>query len=128
MVIRTDSPRVIESRKTILELLLASHPESCLVCDKGNRCQLRALASDMGIGIIPLDPMPQYFPTHDYNPFFKRDMSKCILCGKCIRGDQELVVERVLDYSHRGFPSRPTTFQNLPLEEAGCTFCGTCLS
>jgi formate dehydrogenase (NADP+) alpha subunit len=128
MVIKTDSPRVMESRKTILELLMASHPESCIVCDKGNRCQLRALAADMGIGIIPLDPMPQYFPMQDFNPFFKRDMSKCILCGKCIRGDQELVVEGVLEYSHRGFPSRPTTFQNLPLEKAGCTFCGTCLS
>ena len=128
MAIRTDSPRVIENRKVILQLLLASHPESCIVCDKGNRCQLRALAADLGIGFIPLDPMPQYFPVHDFNPFFKRDMSKCILCGKCIRGDQELVVEGVLDYSHRGFPARPTTFQNLPLEEAGCTFCGTCLS
>ena len=128
MAIRTDSPRVIENRKTILQLLLASHPESCIVCDKGNRCQLRALAADLGIGFIPLDPMPQYFPVRDFNPFFKRDMSKCILCGKCIRGDQELVVEGVLDYSHRGFPARPTTFQNLPLEDAGCTFCGTCLS
>jgi formate dehydrogenase alpha subunit len=128
MAIRTDSPRVIETRKTILQLLLASHPESCIVCDKGNRCQLRTLAADLGLGFIPLDPMPQYFPVHDFNPFFKRDMSKCILCGKCIRGDQELVVEGVLDYSHRGFPSRPTTFQNLPLEETGCTFCGTCLS
>jgi formate dehydrogenase (NADP+) alpha subunit len=128
MVIKTDSPRVMESRRTILELLMASHPESCIVCDKGNRCQLRALAADMGIGILLLDPMPQFFPMHDFNPFFKRDMSKCILCGKCIRGDQELVVEGVLEYSHRGFPSRPTTFQNLPLEKAGCTFCGTCLS
>lgn len=128
MVIRTDSPRVMENRKVILELLLASHPESCIVCDKGNRCQLRALAAEQGLGTIPLDPMPQYFPVHDFNPFFKRDMSKCILCGKCIRGDQELVGEGVLDYSLRGFPSRPTTFQNLPLEQSGCTFCGTCLS
>lgn len=128
MVIRTDSPRVTETRKTILQLLLASHPESCIVCDKGNQCRLRALAAEMGLGFIPLDPMPQYFPVHDFNPFFKRDMSKCILCGKCIRGDQELVVEGVLDYSHRGFTSRPTTFQSLPLEASGCTFCGTCLS
>jgi len=128
MVIQTASPRVLENRRTILQLLLADHAESCIVCDKGNRCQLRSLAADLGIGLIPLDPMPQAFPFQDFNPFFKRDMSKCILCGKCIRGDQELVVERILDYNHRGFPSRPTTFQNLPLEEAGCTFCGTCLS
>jgi len=128
MVIQTESPQVIENRRTILQLLLADHAESCIVCDKGNRCHLRSLAAELGIGLIPLDPMPQSFPFHDFNPFFKRDMSKCILCGKCIRADQELVVERVLDYSHRGFPARPATFQNRPLEEAGCTFCGTCLS
>jgi formate dehydrogenase (NADP+) alpha subunit len=128
MVIKTDSQRVIENRRAILQLMLASHPESCIVCDKGNRCQLRALATELGIGTIPLDPMPQYFPTFDINPFFKRDMSKCILCGKCIRGDQELVVEGVLDYVDRGFNARPATFENLPLEQAGCTFCGTCLS
>lgn len=128
MVIKTDSFRVIENRRAIVHLLMANHPESCIVCDKGNRCRLRALAAEMGIGAIPLDPMPLYFPTFDVNPFFKRDMGKCILCGKCIRGDQELVVEGVLDYVNRGFDSRPATFQNAPLEQAGCTFCGTCLS
>lgn len=128
MVIRTDSLKVLENRKIILQLLLAEHPESCIVCDKGNRCRLRALAADLGVGPIPLDSMPHYVPTLDNNPFFKRDLSKCILCGKCIRGDQELVMEGVLDYSHRGFEARPATFGHLPLEEAGCTFCGTCLS
>ena len=49
MVINTLSNRVIERRKTIVKLMLASHPDSCLVCDKGNRCQLRQIASDLGI-------------------------------------------------------------------------------
>ena len=52
MVIHTHSPRVMEHRKNIVKLMLASHPDSCLVCDKGNRCQLRQLASEMGIGWI----------------------------------------------------------------------------
>lgn len=128
MVLQTHSPRVMETRRTIVELLLSSHPESCVVCDQGNRCRLRALAAELGIGATRLDPMPQYFPTFDINPFFKRDMSKCILCGQCLRGDQELVVEGVLDYVHRGFNARPATFRNLPLEQSECTFCGTCLS
>jgi len=52
MVISTRSPRVMERRKTIINLMLASHPDSCLVCDKGNRCQLRKIASEMGIGLV----------------------------------------------------------------------------
>ncbi len=128
MILKTHSPRVLESRRAVIGLMLASHPESCIVCDKGNRCQLRSVAAELGLGAILLDPMPQYFPTYDSNPFFKRDMSKCILCGKCIRGDQELVVEGVLDYINRGFKARPATFQNVPLEQSACTFCGTCLS
>ncbi|MFA4915848.1 MAG: molybdopterin-dependent oxidoreductase [Syntrophales bacterium] len=128
MVIKTDSPLVLECRRIVIDLLLASHPESCLVCDKGNRCQLRQIAGDLGVGLTDMDPMPQYFPSEDRNPFFKRDMSKCVLCAKCIRGDQELVVEGVLDYLNRGFEARPSTFLNKPLEESGCTFCGTCLS
>ena len=128
MVIRTDSAPVLECRRIVVKLLLASHPESCLVCDKGNRCQLRQIASDLGVGLIDMDPMPQYFPSEDSNPFFKRDMSKCILCAKCIRGDQDLVVEGVLDYLNRGFEARPSTLFNQPLEKSDCTFCGTCLS
>jgi formate dehydrogenase alpha subunit len=60
MNINTSSPRVIEHRKKILKLLLASHPDSCLVCDKGNRCQLRKLAAEMGIGHIEFQRIPQY--------------------------------------------------------------------
>ena len=55
MVINTESPRVQERRKTIVELMLASHPDSCLVCDKGNRCALRRIAADMGIGLVAKD-------------------------------------------------------------------------
>ena len=58
MVINTHSPRVIEHRKAIVKLMLASHPDSCLVCDKGNRCQLRQLASDMGIGLVEFQRIP----------------------------------------------------------------------
>jgi len=52
MLINTRSERVIERRRIIVQLMLSSHPDSCLVCDKGNRCQLRKLASDMGIGLL----------------------------------------------------------------------------
>ncbi|KPK89626.1 MAG: hypothetical protein AMJ94_11670 [Deltaproteobacteria bacterium SM23_61] len=127
MVIRTDSPRVLEARRMIVKLMLASHPESCLVCEKGNRCQLRQIALDLGIGLSDLYRLPNYSGTQELNPFIKRDLSKCILCGKCIRADHELVVEGAIDYFHRGFDARPATLHDQPLERSACTFCGACV-
>jgi len=93
MVINTRSPKVLESRKTIVKLMLASHPDSCMVCDKGNRCQLRQIAADLGVGLIDFQRIPHLAVIEEVNPFIERDLSKCILCAKCIRADQELVVE-----------------------------------
>ncbi len=128
MVINTQSPRVIEHRKTIVKLMLASHPDSCLVCDKGNRCQLRQIASDMGIGLVEFQRIPQMAAIKEVNPFIERDLSKCILCAKCIRACQELVVEGAIDYFWRGFTAKAATLGDLPLEKSECTFCGTCVA
>ena len=128
MVINTHSPRVVAHRKAILKLMLASHPDSCLVCDKGNRCQLRQLASDMGIGLVEFQRIPQPGVIEEVNPFIQRDLSKCIMCGKCIRADQEMVVVGAIDYIHRGSAVRPTTLNDVPLEKSECTFCGTCVA
>jgi formate dehydrogenase alpha subunit len=128
MVINTHSPRVIERRKIIVKLMLTSHPDSCLVCDKGNRCQLRQIASDLGIGLVELQRIPQMASIEEVNPFLERDLSKCILCAKCIRACQELVVEGAIDYFQRGFTTIPATLNNSPLESSECTFCGTCVA
>jgi formate dehydrogenase alpha subunit len=108
--------------------MLASHPDSCLVCDKGNRCQLRQVASDMGIGLSVLQRIPQLATIKEVNPFLERDLTKCILCAKCIRACQELVVEGAIDYFRRGFVTKPATLNDLPLDDSECTFCGTCVA
>ncbi len=128
MVINTDSPKVLERRAVIIKLMLASHPDSCMVCDKGNHCELRRIASDYGIGLLDLQRIPQPIRIEDVNPFLERDLSKCILCAKCIRADQELVVEGAIDYVGRGFSSKPATLNMAPLEQSDCTFCGTCVA
>jgi formate dehydrogenase (NADP+) alpha subunit len=128
MVIKTNSSRVVEHRKKILKLLLASHPDSCLVCDKGNRCHLHKLAAEMGIGLIEYQRIPQSDVIEEVNPFIERDLSKCIMCGKCIRVDQELVVEGAIDYMHRGTAVRSATLNDMPLEKSECTFCGACVA
>ncbi len=128
MLVNTRAPRVLERRKAIIELMLASHPDTCMVCDKGNRCDLHRIASDMGIGVLSFEKIPQYGAITDMNPFIVRDMSKCILCGRCVRADHELVVEGAIDYLGRGFGTRPATVGDLPLEQSDCTFCGTCVA
>ncbi len=128
MVINTKSPRALQHRKMIVRLLLASHPTSCAVCDKGNRCDLRRIASDLGIGLTGMYSIPQPGLVEDLNPFIERNPSKCILCGKCIRICRELVVEGALDYLGRGFGVTANTFGKTPLEESECTFCGACVA
>jgi formate dehydrogenase alpha subunit len=128
MVLLSDSPQVIKHRRNIVSLMMAEHPESCVVCNKGNRCHLRMIAADLGIGETHLYPMPNHKPLEQANPFIIRDLSKCILCGKCIRADHELVCAGAIDYNSRGFDSRPVTLHELPLEKSTCTFCGTCVS
>ena len=128
MVIHTHSPRVQEHRKVILELMLSTHPDSCMVCDKGNRCQLRKLSAEMGIGLVDLKKIPQPGVIQEVNPFIERDLSRCILCAKCIRADQELVVAGAIDYKDRGFATRPATLNDVALEKSECTFCGVCVA
>jgi len=128
MVIQTATERIIRHRRNIARLMIAEHPESCIVCSKGNRCQLRWVAAQLGVGETDLYHMPNYKPFEEANPFIIRDLSKCILCGKCIRADHELVVVGAIDYNQRGFGSRPATVYELGLEQSNCTFCGTCVS
>jgi formate dehydrogenase alpha subunit len=128
MAIQTATDRIIEHRRNIVRLMIAEHPESCIVCSKGNRCRLRWVAAQLGVGEPNLYHMPNYKPFEEANPFITRDLSKCILCGKCIRADHELVVVGAIDYNLRGFGSRPATAHQLGLEQSNCTFCGTCVS
>ena len=128
MTIQTQTPRILRHRRNIARLMIAEHPESCIVCNKGNRCQLRWIAAQMGVGETDLYSMPNYKPLEQANPFIIRDLSKCILCGKCIRADHELVEVGAIDYNARGFPSRPATVHEQGLEQSNCTFCGTCVS
>lgn len=128
MVIHTHSPKVLESRKVIVELLLASHCGSCFMCDKANICELRKIAAELEVGLPRFQVRKHYYPIEDTNPFIERDLTKCILCGRCIRACQELQVIGAIDYAYQGFESKPATSFDRPLEESSCEFCGLCVS
>jgi predicted molibdopterin-dependent oxidoreductase YjgC len=128
MAVRTDTEAVRRHRRNIALLMMSAHPESCIVCNKGNRCMLRRVAAELGVGRIGLYPIPNPRPLEQANPFIVRDLSKCILCGKCIRADHELVSVGAIDYTNRGIHTHPSTAHGLPLEHSSCTFCGTCVT
>jgi formate dehydrogenase alpha subunit len=127
MKIKTDSPMVIDARRTFVELLLAGHPDSCIVCDKGNRCELRKLASDLEISQVRFKRLRRFYPLDDSNPFIERDLTKCILCGRCVRACDEIQGVGAIDYAYRGFDLKPATFQDRGLAESPCVSCGLCV-
>jgi len=107
--------------------MIAEHPESCIVCSKETDASCDRLPPRWVSAKQIFIPCPTT-SSWRWKPFIVRDLSKCILCGKCIRADHELVVVGAIDYNLRGFKSRPATLYDLALEHSNCTFCGTCVS
>ena len=106
MVIQTHSPKVLATRRTLVELMLASHPDSCLVCDKANLCELRRLTADLNIGLPRFRLKKHYFPIEDENPCIIRDMSKCILCRRCVIACMNVSGARLFSLAYRGYDSK----------------------
>jgi len=128
MVIYTHSPKVIETRRVMVELLLASHPESCLVCDKANICELRKIAADLEVGLPRFRLRKHYYPIEDSNPYVIRDLSKCILCRRCSRGCDELAKQNILNLGYRAFDSKIIVDLDAPLDKDVCRDCDVCTS
>lgn len=128
MVIYTHSSKVLETRKTIVELLLASHPDSCIICDKGNRCELRKIAADLEIALPPFKMRKRYYPIEDVSPYIVRDLSKCILCRRCVRSCIEIAEQNVFAVAYRGFKSKIVVDFDEPINKEVCRDCDVCTS
>lgn len=129
MVIHTHSPKVLAARKVLVELMLASHPDSCLVCDEANRCELRKIAADLDIGLPRFRIRKHYYPVEDENPHIIRDMSKCILCRRCVAACQNLKGEGLFSLAYRGFDSKVIYGLDQPVgSKETCQDCDTCIS
>jgi formate dehydrogenase alpha subunit len=128
MEIQTESPAAFKARRGVLELILSDHPSACVVCSKGNQCVLRSLAKDHGICDPELEPLRRWRPMEEVNPFIVRDLTKCVLCGRCIRVCQDFEAVGAVDHMDRGYASHPGTASRTPLEGSECNFCGSCVS
>jgi len=128
MVVSTCSETVVEARRTILELLLANHPEDCLTCAKSGECALQDYAYQYGVRKAGFAGERHDYPLDESNPFIVRDLNKCILCGKCVRACDEIQGRTVINFAFRGFATKVATPMDLPLGESDCVFCGSCIS
>jgi NADH dehydrogenase/NADH:ubiquinone oxidoreductase subunit G len=128
MVIYTDSPRVLETRKIIVELLLASHCGSCWMCEKANMCELRKVAAELEVGIPRFQVRKRYYPVEDVSPYIQRDLSKCILCRRCVRACNEIAKQNIFGIAYRGFNSKVVVDFDQPLDKEVCRDCDACIS
>jgi NADH:ubiquinone oxidoreductase subunit E/NAD-dependent dihydropyrimidine dehydrogenase PreA subunit len=128
MVIATRSPRVKKARKAAIELLLAGHTGSCVSDFWARECTLHKLASDLEVGPPRFHVAnPRLYAQEHESPYVLRDMSKCILCRKCIRACNELAGQRVYSMAYRGFASKVVVDCDMPLNKEVCRDCGICI-
>ncbi|MEW6162378.1 MAG: 2Fe-2S iron-sulfur cluster-binding protein [Nitrospirota bacterium] len=127
MIIQTNSPKVIQARKMIVELLLSTHPDFCPVCDKANVCELRMIAADLGVGLPRFRTKKRYYPIEDDNPYIIRDLSKCVLCFRCVKACREVKVANVYSVGYRGHSSKIIVDCDQPLNKEVCRQCDVCV-
>lgn len=128
MVVDTESPAVVEARKTILELLVANHPLDCMTCDKMGDCRLADYCYRYNVKESAFTGEKHDYAIDDSNPFIIRDLNKCILCGACVRACEEMTGQDNLSYLYRGFHRKATTAGDVPYIESDCVFCGQCVA
>jgi NADP-reducing hydrogenase subunit HndD len=129
MVVKSHTMRVINARRTILELILSDHPKDCLICPKSGRCELQDMAVKLGVRHIPgqeYAAMSTY--RVDTSPSIIRDLDKCIMCRRCEMMCNTVQTVGALNAINRGFEAvvAPAFEQNL--EKSTCTYCGQCVA
>jgi len=152
MIVRSNTPEVNALRRKILEIMLARHPHACLTCwrrercqpfdiclrnvavtercvtcSKNGRCELQQAVDFIGLDGMPFPYIPKGLPVERDNPFIVRDNNLCILCGRCIRVDQEILGFEAIAFNLRGAKTYIGGAFGKSLIESGCTFCGSCV-
>ncbi|MBS0010776.1 MAG: (2Fe-2S)-binding protein [Bacteroidales bacterium] len=128
MKIKTHSPRVIKARKTIVELLLSSHPDNCLYCDRNLNCELQKIARELDIRERRIRGKKQPLRLDLSSPAITRELSKCILCGRCVRICGEVVMVNTLDFIGKGKNTHIGTTMDKDFNFSSCIHCGQCVN
>ncbi len=125
MEILTETPAVLDAVRTQLQLILVNHPLDCPVCDKAGECTLQDLVIRYNITEAPFGTERFARYVDRLSPLIERDMTRCVLCGRCVRICGELQGRDELEFLHRGHKTVVGTDGGRPLD---CDFCGLCVS
>ncbi|MCL1818594.1 MAG: 2Fe-2S iron-sulfur cluster-binding protein, partial [Spirochaetaceae bacterium] len=126
MSIITHDPEIVATRRTVIELILSAHPNTCLQCPRNQACELQTLAADFGIREMPfeynVEPLPQDVSTTSLilNP------EKCVKCGRCVNVCQSMQNVWALEFVGRGDLTRIAPAGDVTLAESPCIKCGQC--
>ena len=153
MVVRNQSPEVDRLRRSVMEMLIAEHPNGCLTCHridicgpndvclrhvsvndrcvtcpKNERCELKDTVRYLGMSLeSPLGYKYRNIPLEVSDPFYDRDYNLCIVCGRCVRACEELRGDDAIGFTERSGQALVGTSFGTSLLESGCEFCGSCI-
>ena len=127
MVIRTDTPRVLEARRVNVSLLLSQHDVQCATCVRNGNCVLQDLAQQLNILDVPYEKEPTFTPWNADFPLI-RDSSKCVRCLRCVQVCSKIQGCDVWDIKNRATRLDVGVRDGLSIDEAGCTLCGQCVT
>jgi len=125
MNIKTNSERVKKARKVLYELLLSDHNRDCLSCKRNTTCELQQLGKQLGVEESRFDGEQSAHLT-DVSVSITRDISKCVLCRRCITVCNEIQGTGILNVQNRGFKAIVGPGMSLPIGSVNCAFCGQC--
>ncbi|MBM3942506.1 MAG: hypothetical protein FJ316_06230 [SAR202 cluster bacterium] len=153
MVVRSEAPDVHQLRRSVMEMLIAEHPNGCLTCHridicgpsdiclrhvsvndrcvtcpKNERCEFKDTVRYLGMNLeSPLNYKYRRIPLEVGDPFYDRDYNLCIVCGRCVRACQELRGDDAICFTDRSGRALVGTSFGTSLLESGCEFCGACI-
>ncbi|TCT10873.1 formate dehydrogenase subunit alpha [Paralcaligenes ureilyticus] len=130
MVVWTETPKLHELRRNVMELYISDHPLDCLTCPSNGDCELQDMAGVVGLRNVRYGrdgANHHHDPVDESNPYFTYDPSTCIMCSRCIRACDETQGTFALTIAGMGFGSRVVAGQNDSFLESDCVSCGACV-
>ncbi len=126
MKVLTHTPEVVEVRRTVLELILSTHPNDCLQCGRSGNCELQDLSADFGIREIPYEKRVAEIEPDTSTASIVLNPEKCVKCGRCVLVCQDMQGVHALEFIGRGDGTRLAPAADATLDESPCIKCGQC--